>query len=235
MPLDTLAEVRNAFYRLLGTSSTDQAFIEHDTSTLEALYQHLTTGAWRAQRFLISAGMSDRWRKRSSAISWTGTEAADGGRYVALSTLAADFLRLSGDLRRSSLVEADGRRWGSQVEAEDDALRGDRFYLKNNQLWITKGASPPTTLYLDYHYRHPEVTSSTTTFDFPVDAMPLLVAEAASGALDESWVSGGQEMRQAVERNLERQRVNAKDVARQTREPRRMKSKPLANKRHFSQ
>lgn len=212
----------SGLHRLLGTSSTDQALIEHDNATLENIYLALTHGCWAAQRYMISSGMSDRWRKRSTAVtSWSGSDATDGGRYTSLPT---DFLRLSGNRKsRSALRTADGNPWGREVSADEDTARGNVYYTKNDQLWLGRGAAPPTTVYIDFHFRHPEFTSAIAAFDFPVDARGLIVAEAAGILVLESWVSGGGEMVQAVERNLDKWRKIARDISRRTREPRRMR------------
>ena len=230
--LASIAGFRSALYRLLGTSATDQALIEHDNDTLENVYLALTHGCWAAQRYMISAGMAGRWRKRSTAItSWSGSDAADGGRYTALPT---DFLRLVGNRSgRSALRQASGETWGTEVEETEDTLRGAVYYLKNDQLWLGRGASPPGTIYIDYHFRHPEFTSAIASFDFPLDARGLIVAEAAGFLVNESWVPGGPEMDRKVEKNLAKWRTTARDIARRSREPRRMRSDVTNNGPHW--
>lgn len=222
MELSTVAQHLRALYRLLGVTSSDDALTEQGEATDEVGYTYLTRGCRTAQRWMLDKGYSG-WRKRSSAITWSGTEASDGGRYTALPD---DFLRLYGDRRRrSALVSADGTQWGTEVDPTQDERRGDGYYLKNQQLWILRSASPPTTVYIDYHYTHPAWSSSLVDadIDFPMDVRPLIVAEAASAAMDESWLPGGPEMEAKIERALYRAQREALSVARQSKAPREFK------------
>lgn len=237
MAIDTRAEAVNAFYRLTGTSATDQAFIEHDTSTLESLYGHLTHGFRQAQLFLIDNGLPQFWLKRSAALTWSGTEASDGGRW---SALPSDFLRAWGDDdTRSSLVEADGSQWGQEIRPEEKHRRGGFYYFAKNPagtafaIWIAKGAVPPTSVYLQYVYEHPEITSSTTTLDLPDIAVRLGVAEAAHNAKNESWLPGGPEMKADIASELREQRAVAKAAARPSRSARRMREQAAFGPRWF--
>src|SRR3990167_10811851 len=88
------ASLARGFYRLTATSSTNPALIEKDSTTLQAVYQFLQYGLWDAQAWLIDCGMGDRWVSVSSALTWSGADASDGGRYV---SLPSDFLRAIGD------------------------------------------------------------------------------------------------------------------------------------------
>lgn len=219
MELTTVAQIRRLFYRITGATSDDDALTEQGESEHDVAYEYLTRGARSAQRWMLSKGYSG-WRKRSSALSWSGSDSADGGRY---SDLPSDFLRLYGDRRRrSALVEADGTQWGQEVDPGQDNRRGDGYYLKNDQVWILHSAGPPTTLYLDYHYLHPE-WSSGVTIDFPLAARALVVWEAADAAKEENWLPGGPEMEFKIERGLARARSEALDVARQSKAPREFK------------
>lgn len=225
MDLDSIAKVRYAFYRAVGSKADDDALLEQGESADDVAYLYLTRGIRAAQRFLIDAGLAHRWRKRSSAItSWSGADETDGGRY---SALPSDFLRLygqarsTGSRRTGGLVEADGEAWGYEGSADEDHLRGDLYYLKNDQVWIAHSAAPPSTVYLQYHYRHPALDADTASFDMPVDAMPLAVAYAANAAKEESWLPGGPEMEGKIERALLAAQAEGRSIARQDRGARR--------------
>lgn len=226
MELSTIASVRASFYRLCGITASDDALTENGETEGDVAYIYLTRGIRAAQLWLIGQGMGHRWRKRSSALSWSGNETTDGGRYAAL---PADFLRLhgwrdAGGRWTGAVIEADGEAWGAEIPAEEARLRGNYYYLKNGQLWVARNASPPATAYLDYHYKHPALSAATASFDFPVDAMHLAVAEAASAAKEESWLPAGQEMEQKIERALLKAQAGAKEIARQSRGRPRMRA-----------
>src|SRR3989304_1123091 len=74
------ASLARAFYRLTATSSTNPGLIEHDSSTLETLYQYLQYGAWDAQEYMIDSGFTDRWLTTSSALTFSGAAAPGGAR-----------------------------------------------------------------------------------------------------------------------------------------------------------
>jgi hypothetical protein len=230
--LSTVARIKNAVFRLVGTESDDPALTEHGEATDEVVYLALTDGSRRAQRWMLSCGYQG-WRQRSSALTFSGTDAADGGKFTALPT---DFLRAYGSQRtvRSALTEASGKRWGQEVAANEDHLEGDGYYFRDEQLWLTRRASPPTALYLDYHYKHPEWTSALAdgSIDFPMDARSLIVGEAAVSAMHDDWLPGARDMEIKVLTYLARARENARDVARQTKEPRRMR-KPTRLANHW--
>jgi len=76
MELDTVAKIRHAVYRLLGTTTDDTALIEQGEAADEVVDLGLTRGIRTAQRWMLDAGHVG-WRKRSSAITWSGTDAAD--------------------------------------------------------------------------------------------------------------------------------------------------------------
>lgn len=226
MKLDTVAKILAAFYRLVGTDSSDTALTEHGENTDDVAYQYLTRGCRTAQRNMLKMGYKG-WRQRSDALTWSGSDATRGGRYCAL---PSDFLRTFGNKRRSAIVEANGERWGEQIDVEDDERYGDYYYIRDDQLWITRNASPPTTAYLEYHYQH-TAWASGITIDFPTDARCLIVAEAANVAKEEDWLPGGAEMETKIERALIRAREEARGVARQTTQPREFKRpRRLANR-----
>jgi hypothetical protein len=230
--LDTVAEHKAAWYRLIGTTSADGALAENSESADDVAYLFLTRGYRAAQAWLISEGMGERWRKRSSAItSWSGTDAADGGRYKEITSaggIATDFLRPD-SMRadgaspgRSALVEADGDPWGCEVEADQDYVKGDYYYLSADRLWLARTANVPSTVYFRYYYAHPAITSGTTSFDMPVALRWLSVAEAADAAANEGWLPGGTEQLSKIDRALGKARADAR-AQRRTRSPRRFK------------
>jgi len=215
MELSTVAQFRAAFYRLLGVESTDDALLENSETANEVADIYLTGGLRDAQRWMLDCGYGG-WRKRSSALTWSGTDAADGGRY---SALPDDFLRTCGSVRQSALREANGDRWGQEITDEENYLKGDYYYVRGSQLWLARSAAPPTVVYLEYHYTHPKFETG-VTFDFPVDARMLAIAEAANAAKEEAWLPSGQETEQKIERALARARQKARGVCRQTKSPR---------------
>lgn len=222
MDLTTVAQHLAQFYRLVGSESGDLALTEQGEATDEVGYIYLTRGSRKAQRWLLKRGY-DGWRKRSSALTFSGADATDGGRYL---TRPADFLRAWGNRRFSCLVEPNGKRWGRQIDPEQEELRGNYFYFRGEQLWITRLASPPSTLYLDYHYLHPEWDGDLddADIDFPLEVRALIPAEAAAVAMQDNWLPGGPEMKQGIEQARREARMEADDYARPTKEPRRFQS-----------
>jgi len=221
--LSTVAKVVNAFYRLTGEESGDQEMEYRGEETDEVAYTYLTRGCRTAQRWMISMGYGG-WRKRSDALSWSGTDGTTGGTY---SDVPDDFLRAYGNKRRSALVKAGGDRWGREIDPEDDHLKGDLYYVRGEELWLGRTATPPSPLYLDYHYRHP-VWASDTTIDFPLEAMTLIPAKGAVAAMDDNWLPGGPEMEQKILRAEIRAENEARDIARATKNPRTFR-KPARN------
>lgn len=226
--LSSVALILKAFYRLVGTTTSDAALVEQGESADDVAYLCLNHGTEAAQRFMISCGMVERWRKRSSVLSWSGSDAADGGRY---STLPTDFLRFSMSGEQSSLMTANGERWGQEITADYDAMQGNFYYLKNDQLWIAVGASPPGSLYLDYQFRHPDFTSG-VTINFPAEARGLCVAYAAQVALADAWFPDINEAR--VLRNVAFWEREARKISRRSRAPRTMTAPRVVGTRYFA-
>ncbi len=219
MELDTVAKIVSAFYRLVGSVTADQSLTEQGESADDVAYLNLTRGSRSAQRWMLDVGFGG-WRQRSNALTFTGSDDADGGRYV--TTMPTDFLRAYGSNRRSALVEAGGNRWGTEILEAEDHLKGDHYYLKGQVLWLARTANPPTTVYLDYHYTHPAWTSD-VEIDFPMEARHLIVAEAADHAIEDNWVSGGDEMEGRVGRALKKAQTGARHIARPTKSTRKFK------------
>jgi hypothetical protein len=221
MDLDTVAKVERAFLRLVGTTADDAALVENSEAVGEVVALYLTRGIRNAQRWMLKQGYSG-WRKRSAALSWSGSDDADGGRYTAL---PADFLRAYGDSRMSALLEPSGDRWGREIRADEDHLRGNLYYVRGEQLWLARQAQPPGALYMDYHYKHPAWAGG-VTIDFPMDVRSLAVAEAADAAKQEEWLPGGMEQEAKIMRALMRAREEARDYCRQTKQPRTLRKAP---------
>ena len=221
MEMDTVGKVKAEFYRLVGTLPDDGALVENSEAQDDVAYLYLTRGSRAAQRWMLKMGYGG-WRKRSAALTWSGTDAADGGRYA---TLPTDFLRACGSQRQSALREANGDGWGQEIIVYDEQLEGDGYYFRGDTLWLARTAAPPTTLYLDYHYTHP-AWSASVTIDFPMDARALIVAEAADAAKAENWLPGDQAMEVKIGRALAQAREEARDVARPSRQPRQFKKAP---------
>jgi len=229
--LATVADLVQAWYRLVGTVSSDAALTENAESADEVAYLCLTHGAWQAQRYLCDRGLSDRWFVRSAALSWSGTDAADGGRYT---SLPSDFLMLYGDEDRSSLVDEDFDPWGREIDAEQAHRHGaGYFYLRNERLWLTIGSDPPTTLYLEYVGRHAEITA-VASLDFPTDARALIVAYAAEHGMHESWLPGGVELEAKILGAVRHAETVAAGVARRSRKPRKRQAPKTIGTRYFA-
>lgn len=230
--LTTSANVLAAFYRLTGTKSADTALIEHDEAVDQVAYEYLTRGVRRAQRFMLTVGFHG-WRQRSPALTFTGSDATTGGVSFDLTTLDPLFLRVYGESKpgRSALLEADGTRWGTQIEPEEDQSRGDRYYILGDELWLTRKASPPSPLYLDYHFRHDEWASN-VTIDFPLEARHLIVAEGAYVAMHDNWLPAGAEMEAKITRAWRAAREEARDISRPTKSPRKIKKAPRFGTRY---
>lgn len=221
------ASLRRAFFRLTATSADNQALKENDDSTLEAVYQFLQYGLWDAQAWLIDCGLADRWVSVSAALTWSGADGTDGGRYAAL---PSDFLRAIGDDTHSCLRVPGSSRWGAQVDFRDRWEAGsDRYWFQNEKLWISKGSVPPSGLCLDYHHRLPTLVDTTTgppavdgTVDFPVEHRPLIVAFATERAQSDAWLPGDMEMQAKIQSNLNKRKNEAWRRIRRTSGPRKL-------------
>ncbi len=218
--LTTVTVIRDAFYRLVGTVPDDTALSEMSESENDVAYIYLTQGCHTAQKYLLDQAYLG-WRQRSDALTWTGTDATTGGRY---SSLPSDYLRADGNRDRSALVKAGGDRWGRQIDQENDTAKGNYFYFIGDEIWLARGASPPT-VYLKYHYQHPEWVSD-VTIDFPLDVRPLLIAYAANLAKNENWFTGSAEEKLAIREAVSQAENNARKYARQTKQPRQWRKKP---------
>jgi len=221
MELDTVDRHRDAFYRLLGSDATDEMLEEHGEAANEIVDLCLTRGSRTSQRFMLDNGYNG-WRSRDEITSWSGADAADGGRYTALPD---DFLKAYGNERMSALRKANGDQWGRQVEPNEAHLKGNYYYIRGDELWLARAAVVPTTLYLEYHYTHPKWENlADGAIDFPIDARWLIIAEGANAGKDENWIPAGIEMEAKITRALASARDQARAVARPTKAPRKMKA-----------
>ena len=225
--LDNRAEYRRALLRLLAMGTSDGSVAEHEASAGDTLNHIIQHGVWEAQNWYLNNVDPERWRKRSSAITWSGADATDGGRYVAL---ASDFLRLYGTRERSALVEADGARWGYLIDPIDRyEVRGSYYWIDATsvgveRLWIARSASPPATLYYEYTYRHPTFTDDVTAAEFPLQDAPLIVAFAGQYAMHHPFFPGGEELKGSIRENLKFWQTQCYVRGRRSREPRKVKS-----------
>lgn len=221
--LSSVDQIVRRFYRLVGSVPDDEQLTELGELTDDIAYEALTEGTWDAQITMLEMGYTG-WRKRSGALTFSGSDEMDGGRYV---DLPSDFLRAFGQDKggRSALVEPSGRRWGAELTDEDDTVEGQGYYIKDEQLWLLRGASPPGTVYLDYHYAHPEWSPS-VEIDFPLRCRSIIAPSAARVAADENWLPGAADMEAKIERAYFKARERVRRYVRQTKAPRRMKRPP---------
>jgi hypothetical protein len=210
------ASLKRALYRLLDTDDDDDDMIEHDhaSQTLEGIHLLLQQGAESAQLYMIDKGFEEFWLTSSSAISLTGS---DPDRYV---TLPTDMIRLYGDDQNSALRSSTGARWGTLIDSKDRyRCRGSNaYYLRNERLYVTTGASLPSGTLIDYIYHIP-ILADDSDVDFPDNDRPLIVAFAAVHAMQENWLPGGQEMEAKLERNLLRRKNESYRRARRSQKP----------------
>lgn len=216
--LGTVDELRTKLLRIIAMEEQHPVFTKRGENKWDVLDDLLTRGTWKAQRYLLKLGYQG-WRKRSNALSFSGSDDLDGGQSTELPT---DFLRAYGTHRKSALVEPNGRRWGREIEPDNDERKGNFYYIRRPELWIARGARLPSTLYLDYHYRHPEITDG-VTIDFEMEARPLIPAEAGRLATGEHWFRGDEELKESVLGELASARSEALDIARSTKQPHPMK------------
>jgi hypothetical protein len=219
--LTDLASLRQAFWRLTATDQANPALTEHEATTNATVDQFLQYGAWDAQNYLIDLGLADRWVTLSSALTWSGADLTDGGRY---SALPSDFLRLRGDENHSALRVPGTKRWGYLIPSEYCwEAQGDFYWLMNDALWIAYGAQPPSGLKMDYHHKLADLAVGTTV-DFPSDHMALIPAYACTRAMNDAWLPGGLEMRAGIQSALNALQKEAARRVRRTRMPRTMRT-----------
>ena len=223
MELDSVEEHVRAWYRLVGSISTDSALTDQGETAGDVAYIFLTRGCRAAQRLWLGFGYGG-WRQRSdAAITWSGSDATTGGRYWALPT---NFLRAAGNRRKSPLVQVNGDRWGRFVEDENEEIKGDGYSIRGEQLWLARNALPPT-VDLEFHYQHPvwDDDLDDDDIDFPIDSRFLIVAKAADLAKSESWYVGGPEEKADLREALRDAKEEARKAVRQMRQQKRFQKK----------
>ena len=209
------ASLKRALYRLMDTDDDDDDMIEHDNTgeALEGILLSLQQGLESAQLFLIDKSLEEYWLTTTSALTLTGT---DPDRFF---TLPTDFLRMYGERRMSALRSASGTRWGVPIDVKMRwRMVGNFYYLRNERLYVVKGASFPNGTLMDYIYRLP-ILADGSDVDFPAADRPLIVAFAAIHAMQENWMPGGQEMEAKLEANLKHRKNEAFRRARRSQEP----------------
>lgn len=210
-----------AFFRLCGTETDDPELTLLGEGDNDVFLLNVTDGCRDAQRYMLDMGYAG-WHKRSAALVFLGADDTDGGRYT---ELPSDFLRAYGTDRVSCLREANGNDWGLEVHHEKHHHRGEFFFFRGTQLRITRGASPPTTLFLEYHFLHPNWDGlDDSDINFPLDARRLIVAQAANTAKEENWFPLDAAGELKIERALKRAKQKARGVARLSKTPRRFRS-----------
>lgn len=223
--LSSWKELRHAFFRLVGAGPADSAFAEHDEADGDTVNAFIQQGLWDAQSWWLSNVDPSRWVTTSSALSWSGADAT-GGRYTSLPT---DLLRIYGTKEVSAIRESGGDRWGQLIDPEDRDHYGDLYYLLDGELWICRGANPPSGVVLDYNHRHDTYTESTdesdaTWLDFPIDGRKLVVGYAAKDASLHPMFPGDESDRRNIGLYLRDAQTECHVRGRRTRESRKVRS-----------
>lgn len=156
--LEDRAAIRTAWYSLMNSSPEDDALAEGFASADEHANEYIQEGLESAQVHVIeyAADGAMRWLKRLGPITWLDDPGV--GKYV---DLPDDFLRLSGDETHSCLLDRAGRPWGQLLDGRERNRHrfGHGFYLRNDRLYLIRNAPAPKDAVLEYHFRHPELTS----------------------------------------------------------------------------
>lgn len=227
------ASLLRQLQRLINTDLEDDGATEYDpdATPYEGLYLILERGARLAQQFMIGAGLGEYWLTvSSSALSWSGSDAADQGRYA---TLPTDFLRGYGDRWNSCLHQLDGTTWGKEVHPRDRlAQTGNGYYFAQGKIWILRRASLPGDLYIDYYRRITELSDGTDV-DFPADDRELICAFAALEASRHPWFLGGQEEKADLREHLRDLKNEVHQRARRSRQPRGPRLRPKIGLRYY--
>lgn len=222
----TVASLVQAFYRLVGSTSDDDALIEQGESVDAVAYSALTHGVRRAQEYMLDAGYNG-WRTQSSALTF-GTS-TDGSEFVALPD---DFLRAAGDAFRSALLDSDGEPWGVMVGTDLERAKGDGWYIRGDELWLLREAQH-STLVLDYYAEHDDIAVDLAAedIDFPKNARGLIPAYAAEFAIDDGWFPRADP--RPVESAVSKWEKMAKNIARQSKQGRRMRTRSTSANHYY--
>lgn len=226
------ASLKRQLFRLINSDDTDGGSTEYDPddTPLEGLYLVLERGVRKAQQWLIHCGLGEYWLATSDPLTFSGTDAADAGRYA---TLPTDFLRAYGDRHESCLREPSGMQWGREVSPRD-RLRytGNGYYFAKDQIWLTRRATPSSSLVLDY-YAKVDALVDDTTVDFPEDDRELIVAYAADEASKHPWFLGGMEEKQGLQKHLADLKYEVYNRSRRSRQPRGRRERPNIGSRYY--
>lgn len=226
--LPTRSDLRRAMYRLLGINADDEALVENGEAQNKVANDAVQNGIWLAQKFLIGLGFRE-WLKDSAPLSFTAR--ADGTHAA---PLPSDFLRLAGDERDGALYDADGRTWGGLIDARKKRQAGPRAYwIENGFVRLGRFASPPSGLYIEYHYRHPTLTDETAVVDFPPDWAGMVAPEAAYLAMHEAWFPYGPEQAAKIADARAFWHRQAGPWMRKTQEPQKLRPPPIRGTHYF--
>ena len=212
------ASLLRSLFRLLDTDAEDGTMIEHDIVTLEGAYIALQQGLADAQSYLFSADGGSWWLAVSDALAFTQE---DDGRQWA--TLPDGFRRMYSVPDRSALHTLVGAAWGTEItpDLQWSSSSSNSFFIANDRLWLTRGASPPSDLRMDY-YRLAAKLADDSDADFPEEDRGLIVAYAADLAMEEHWFTGGPEGVARIQRNLQKRKTTASKRARRTSAPKKV-------------
>lgn len=220
MDLVDLNRLRRAWYRLCGVEPDDGAVSGADYGEHEVAHEYLTIGIRAAQRWMIDNGYRG-WVALSDPLVFEDAGTVTG---VKRAPLPGDYMLADGMERKSALQLRDGRRWGKQVDGESAGPRGNVYWIPNLQhVFVGIGAQLPESLSIRYFRRHPAFPlDGSESIDFPVEARPLIVSEAAHAAMQDAWLPGGDPMKVGIAQRLDQDRERTRRVARTSRQQRKM-------------
>lgn len=224
--LGTRPLLRAAFYTLMNSGPDDDALAEHYGSADEAANRYIQQGLEAAQFHIIEFRDAMRWIARSPELVW------DFNRIGYHTELPCNFLRISGDRCHSALLDRQNRPWGRQLDSRERNRHrfGAIYYIRNERIYLVDDTRPQPGLQLEYHYRHPFLTSDDPEalddcgkIDFEIADRWLIVAFAGFYAIHDSWPAGGPEMTQKVTNNLEYWKAEVSRRHRRDRSPKRVR------------
>lgn len=232
--LGTRPQLRAAFYTLMNSGPDDDALAEHYGSADEAANRYIQQGLEAAQFHIIEYRDAMRWVARSPELVW------DFNRIGYFAELPCNFLRISGDRYHSALLDRQNRPWGRQLDGRERNRHrfGPIYYIRNERIYLVQDimgppgglGRPPPGLQLEYHYRHPYLTSDDPDavddcgrIDFEIPDRWLIVAFAGYFAIHDAWPAGGPEMTQKVTNNLEFWKAEVSRRHRRDRSPKRVR------------
>lgn len=209
MALATRAQLRRGLLRLVGTEADDPELTLRGESLNEVLDEHLESGLWNAQRYLVDIGAGDEWLESATltfgAADDTGARSADA---------PSDFLRFAGDAENSALHRSSGIPWGRLLRdlRKRRRVTGDWYYFAEGRIWVTDQANVPDGVRLDY-YEKLALPEGEAEVAMPEEVRPLITAEAAYLAMHEYWIPTHD--MQALENRIARNRIHRRTEAAQ--------------------